>query len=180
MDSKTFQIAQNYALSLFEISLERKDAESFQDKLNLVAIELINNTMLQSFARTPHISIKEKFKALKNAFEKSQIDALIQHFILTLIQNRRFYLLPAILVCFKKIKNLHSRTCKITATSANQLEESVKILLENSLARVLQKPIAIKFKEDRSLIGGLIIEFDKYVIDASIKGKIDKILTISC
>jgi F-type H+-transporting ATPase subunit delta len=179
MDSKTFQIAQNYALSLFEISLKNKNAESFHDRLKFVALELINNTTFQSFARTPHISIKEKFIALRSAFETSNIDTLLQQFILALIQNRRFYLLPAILVCFKKLKKLHSDTCKVTAISANQLEESVRISLKNSLTQILKKPIAIRFKEDKSLIGGLVVEFDKYVIDASIKSKIDKILTIS-
>jgi F-type H+-transporting ATPase subunit delta len=179
MDSKTFQIAQNYAMSLFETCLEKHEIESFHDQLNFVALELINSKTFQSFARTPHIPVKEKLKALNNALENSNANILIQKFVLSLIQNRRFYLLPAILICFKKIKNLHTTTCKVTAISANRLEESLKNSLTSALTCILKKPLEIKFKEDKSLIGGLVIEFDKYVIDTSIKNKIDRIFSIS-
>jgi F-type H+-transporting ATPase subunit delta len=178
MESKTFQIAQSYAKSLFEASLEEGQYNKVQDQLFNVATELLENETFQSFAKTPHIPVMQKLETLERVLAKTRLNKLLRNFILSLIGNGRFDLMPAILVCFRKIQYVHEGVCKVTTSSVEPLSDEVKSLLGNVLKNSLKKPIEIKCILDKSLIGGLKIEFDKYIIDSSIQNKISRIKAV--
>ncbi len=182
MDSKTFQIAHNYALSLFTVSLEQEQMDLVYRELQTSAPELLKNRTFQAFVKAPHIPSKTKIQALRNAFKQNthsfSLSVATQNFLLLLVKNNRFYLLPAILTCLKKIRDLNESVCKITATSADLMSNVMQKLLTTKLEKALQKPIKITFKRDKSLLGGISVKFDKYVIDASVKNKIDKIQSL--
>ena len=64
-------------------------------------------------------------------------------------------------------------TAKVT--SATELTEEEKNALYEKLKKMSQKEIVIDYHLDKDILGGMIIEMDGKVIDASVKSRLKEV-----
>lgn len=67
----------------------------------------------------------------------------------------------------------HSLT--INVVSAFPIEENEERMIRNKLEALTGKKVDLVCEADSSLLGGIIIKFDKYEIDGSLKSKLNEI-----
>jgi len=169
------RIASRYAKTLIDLSMQ-------QNKLDRVLedVESFNKVTDESrdfynFLKTPIIHKDKKQSIIKKLFGDSY-DDLTMKFLLLLISKQREKYLPEVanefLIQYKLLK--HITTVKIT--SAVKLSDSSLKKIEEKLRSGELEGEKIEFETtvDPSLIGGVIIEFNDRVYDASISHRLKK------
>lgn len=104
----------------------------------------------------------------------------IKNFIHILVENGRLALAPAIFETFEAYKAERDEIKDALITSAFPIEDSSNQLktLTDQLEQRFSCKIKPTVKVDESLIGGVIIEIGDEVIDASIRGKLEKMAVV--
>jgi F-type H+-transporting ATPase subunit delta len=63
----------------------------------------------------------------------------------------------------------------VVVTSARKLDEGERKSLEDKAAQITGSAISAKFREDPSLIGGVIIKVGSTVYDDSVRGRLTRL-----
>jgi F-type H+-transporting ATPase subunit delta len=165
--------SKRYSQSLFEAAID-------EDKLDLTFEELAglkrvieDNQAFFKVLEYPFITLNEKLKTVNEVFCKS-FDAIICNFLKVLIEKDRINILSEILRDFEELYYDHKRLLKVQVTTAFELEEDYKERLIVKLKEVFKQDVVIEVSTDPSIVGGLYIRAKDKIIDATVKGKLDK------
>jgi F-type H+-transporting ATPase subunit delta len=81
----------------------------------------------------------------------------------------------AILGALHKLVRLDQQRRKVTVESATDLDLSMRQRVVDGLARQYGAELAVDYRKNPSLIGGLRIRVGDDVLDASVKGRLDRL-----
>lgn len=169
------RIASRYAKTLIDLSIEQnkldrilKDVESF----NLMTDE---SRDFYNFLKTPIIHKDKKQEIIKLLFEKSY-DDLTMKFLLLLIAKHREMYLPEVADEFILQYKLLKHITVVRITSAVELSKEALKKIEEKLIKgdLAGEKVEFETKVDPTLIGGIIVEFNDRVYDASVSHRLDK------
>ena len=165
--------SKRYSQSLFEAALE-------QNKLDLVFEELAglkkvigDNQAFFKVLEYPFITLNEKNTIITEVFSKS-FDVIICDFLKVLIEKDRVYILNEILEDFEELYYDYKKVLKVQVTTAFELEEDYKEKLILKLKEVFELDIVMEVSIDPTIVGGLFIRAKDKIIDATVKGKLDR------
>ncbi|HYE09513.1 MAG TPA: ATP synthase F1 subunit delta [Patescibacteria group bacterium] len=165
--------SKRYSQSLFEAATD-------QDKLDLTFEELAglkrvieDNQAFFKVLEYPFITFNEKIKTVNEVFSKS-FDTIICDFLKVLIEKDRVNMLNEIIRDFEELYYDYKRLLKVQVKTAFELDEDYKVRLIDKLKEVFKQEVVIEVSTDPSIVGGLYIRAKDKVIDATIKGKLDK------
>ncbi|AFA40867.1 ATP synthase delta chain [Wigglesworthia glossinidia endosymbiont of Glossina morsitans morsitans (Yale colony)] len=168
-ENKTF-VSHPYAEAAFKFSSEINKTEKWLYMLTESCTAL---------KFTPHILSNIYFFKLnkKNFFNNlsGKIDVYFENFLKIIAYNDRLIILPNILKKFIEIKNISENieiVQIITKFKLNQkLLEDIKFLISNKI----KKKIKVQLKIEKSLLGGIVIKSKNFIIDSSIKNRLNKL-----
>ena len=83
--------------------------------------------------------------------------------------------LPAIEKLYVQQLALQENVLNVTVTSAYQLQDEEQLRLQEALKQRFQSGVNVEFTEDSDLIGGAVIRAGTWVMDGSIKQKLNKL-----
>lgn len=119
------------------------------------------------------INIEILYQNLNNSLMQ-QLNSIAMHgspvsrMILDLFKKKQLHILPSII---KEIQNLTSRNNNIAIETTHEITAAEKAIISKTL-----NTTNIQFIINKNLIGGTVIKLnDKYVIDMSLKTKLNKI-----
>lgn len=168
------RIASRYAKSLIELSQEQGKLERTLEDVKSFK-KATKNRDFYLLLKSPVVSTSKKH-AIMDALFKDKYDELTNSFLRILVTKGREEFLPEIadefIDQYKKLK--HISTVKVrTATPLSQatLDEILKKLKSSDATDTEVELIAVV---DPNLIGGLVLEFEDKIYDASIAHKLDK------
>ena len=113
-----------------------------------------------------YILAKAVYSTLNNTDDKEKV---VSSFIIYLEKHSLLTLIPNIL---EELENIHLEEKDIIKTEILSSEELNKEELDNIsrlLKNKLNKDINIKTKQDKNLLGGLVIKYKDKIIDLSLK-----------
>jgi F-type H+-transporting ATPase subunit delta len=103
----------------------------------------------------------------------AQAKPVISKVAAKIIANRDTRKLSAIISKFVKIWNSARGEAEVEVISARQLDSSTISLLKNYIKKItLAKELNIKQREDKQLIGGVVIKYGDKVLDGSLKNRV--------
>jgi len=113
--------------------------------------------------------------------KEKQLDLYIKNFVKILAKNGDLKHALEILKHFTNIYNQQNNTIEIKVTTKTKLPEEVKDKLINELKKLENfkdyKNFELIEKTNKDLIGGIKLEFEDQVIDASLKARISQLKT---
>ena len=163
-----------YAEALFLLACETKNEDEILGALDLLKDVLNENTEYIDFLSTPSIPLGERLDAISEAFEKTMPEYVVS-FIKLLCEKGH---IDSIFECIGEYKELYDNSKKVMTakvTSATELTEEEKNALYEKLKKISQKEIVIDYHLDKDILGGMIIEMDGKVIDASVKSRLKEV-----
>ena len=95
--------------------------------------------------------------------------------LLFLIDKRRFFYVDRILKEFIETCSKKRGEIKAELISAKELSENDIENVKKDLSNSFNSKIRLSYKNDKSLVGGLILQVGSTMIDTSIKNKLQKI-----
>lgn len=168
-----FRVASRYAKSLLDLAKEKNIINDIYNDILLFNNTLSQNNQLVSLFKSPVINGNKKFAVVKSIFG-SKLNALTIAFIEIIIRKRREMFLPAVAEAFiaqyKDLNNIVNASLKTAVAINDNLTAEVRNFIEKQSG----KKIDLTIKVEPNLIGGMVIQIEDKLYDASIAGKLKK------
>ncbi len=172
MKKQISTIAKTYADGIIEYSAgDISKAERILYNLKNIQLSLNSSEELHDLLKNPAIDFSKKIEIINEIF-KSELDEHEKNILKMLIEKQRFNefenIVEALKVQIQKIKGEK----EIFITSAIALDDDEKLRIISKLETKFQSKVLPIWKEDKEILGGLVIQTDDDIIDMSLLNKI--------
>ncbi|GHB71528.1 ATP synthase subunit delta [Psychrosphaera saromensis] len=173
--SELTTVARPYAKAAFDFAVESGAVTQWHEMLNFAAEVAINDDIIAYLAgsHSPEVTSDLFVKVCGE-----QLNEQGQNFIKVLAENGRLVALPAVAVLFEEQKALYENEIEVDVTSATEISEAHLTTLVASLEKRLARKIKLNCNIDSSVVGGLLIRSGDTVIDATIRGKLERLSNV--
>ena len=171
----SFSVKNSYSQALFELSTEENSIIEVESQV-LSILELINKSSdFNDLIKDPTNKIEDQLKVIDAISNQFKFNQLLKKFLSFIISKRRFFYIEKILKDFISICSGSRGEIQAELTAAKNLDENEINKIKDDLASNYGSNIKLNYKNDPSLIGGLIIKVGSTMIDTSIKNKLKQI-----
>lgn len=169
-----YRVAGRYAKSLLDLSREQNSVEAVLADMRSFSSVLATNSELAHLLNSPIIHGDKKFTVLKQIFEKSFQKVTISFFDI-IIRKKREKFLQAVADGFIEQYNKLNNVATATVKSAIPLSEAALAEVKKHIEAQTGKAITLTAKVDEKLIGGIVVQVEDKLYDASVSGKLGKL-----
>ena len=171
-------LAERYAAALFELADERKALDTVASDLTGLRRLIDDSADLRRMIRSPALQRDEQTRAIGAIGERAGANPLTRNFLGLLARNRRLFALPEMIQGFLRI--LAERRGEVTAqvSAAQELSATQRQALDERLRKAVGGKVAINFRVDPNLLGGLIVKVGSRMVDASLKSKLARLALV--
>jgi F-type H+-transporting ATPase subunit delta len=166
-------IARPYAKAAFESARSRKTFDRWSTVL-ATASSAVQDKRVARLLSSPRVT-SEQLSDLIAEIVGNGLDEHSRNFLATLAGNRRLALLPEIASMFEALRAEAENTADVQVISAVQLNDAQKQRLAAALKQRLKREVRLHVEVDESLIGGAIVRAGDFVIDGSLKARLDRL-----
>jgi len=163
-----------YAQSLLELSEESHQTDSIGEDLTSVADAVKNDAGLKLFTIDPSISIGQKATLIKKAFD-GKLSPLLVNFLGVLNAKGRLNILTDVTDAFHHLVDEKRGVVEVDVTVAQELSQDQLQQVQQKVSQALGKNAIVTQKIDESIIGGLMLQVQDKLIDASVKYQLEAI-----
>lgn len=165
------KIANVYANSLFELSLEEKIDKQIKEEISEISNVFNRESELVKVLDAPMISKEEKEAVLDSLFA-GKVNKYLLNFFKVMTDRKVAMYIDEALEQYVDIYNKHYNIEKVIATTAIEMSEELKSKLIDKLQKVTGKTILLQNQVDKNMLGGVILKFNDAQLDDSIAMKL--------
>jgi F-type H+-transporting ATPase subunit delta len=167
------RVVGRYAKALLDLSKEQNNVEQVHSNMIQFTKVLNENHMLRAILKNPIVTYDKKIAVL-NAIFSTNFEPITIKFFELMLRKSRGQFLPATALAFVDQYNELNNIAKATVRTAVQLTDEAAKMVEQMVAKSLNKTIHLDQQLDPSLIGGVWLKMGDRLYDGSIKGKLQK------
>lgn len=171
---KKSQNAQIYARAMFELAKEQQKMEQVLSELKLFLRLQEEEPRLKTFLKLPFFTDDVKFQFMDN-LSRLKISDMTIKFIKILFSKNYLDMFPKIVSIYEEMTDQEMQRKRVLVISSIPLEPSYVKQLAQLLELYLKQKAVIQNIVQPEIIGGIILQLEDVCIDASIKGKLDKL-----
>ncbi len=173
--AENITIARPYAKACFATALSQGALPEWQSFLDALAL-IVTDKEAAKLIDSPKLTQDQKVSFLVAVAEKlaggfAKGGALLK----LLAERKRLLLLPSIAVLFSEQRAEYEKVIAVEIATASSMDESLKQRFTDALVSRLGRRINLDVREDPTLIGGAVIRAGDWVLDGSIRGKIQRL-----
>jgi F-type H+-transporting ATPase subunit delta len=165
-------IARPYAKAAFESARQHNALERWSTVL-ATASSVVQDERVARLLSSPRVKPEDLSGLIGDIAGDS--DEQTRNFLATLASNRRLALLPEIASMYEALRADAENTADVQVISAVSLSEVQQQRLATALKKRLQRDVRLHCEVDASLIGGAIVRAGDFVIDGSLKARLDRL-----
>jgi F-type H+-transporting ATPase subunit delta len=162
-----------YARALFDAAKERDRLARVRDDLGDFIAAVREVPELRTLLRDPVLDPKEKAAALDSIL--GGVDELVRNFLLLVAEKNRTAQIEEIAREFDRLVAAEERRLEVELTTAFELSDheakSIVAQIEKASGREVDATRAV----DPDLIGGLILQAGSMRVDASVRGRLNRL-----
>jgi len=166
-------IARPYAKAAFESARQHHALERWS-KVLATASSVVQDERVAGLLSSPRVT-PEQLSGLIADIVGGDLDEQTRNFLATLAGNRRLVLLPEIASMYEGLRAEAENTADVQVISAVELSEAQQQRLAQALKKRLKREVRLHVAVDASLIGGAIVRAGDFVIDGSLKARLDRL-----
>jgi F-type H+-transporting ATPase subunit delta len=169
-------VASTYARAFADVVLSAKlDAQRATGELRRIAGLLVESSDLRQVWENPAIPADQKRRLLDAIAHRDGIEKPVRNLVAVLIDHRRVKYLDAVIQQLEKELDARLGFAEAEITSVRELGDAEKRSLEAQVAKLTGKKVRAKFRQDASLLGGVIVRIGSTIYDGSVKGQLQSI-----
>ena len=168
-------VAERYANALFELARETGALPAVEKDLEAFAALIAESTDLKRLVRSPVFSADEQARAVTAILDRAGIGGLVANLVKVTAANRRLFIVPDLIVAFKRLAAKERGEVAAEVTSAELLSDRHVADLKAALKASLGKDVTLVANVDPSLIGGLIVKVGSRMVDGSLRTKLNSL-----
>jgi F-type H+-transporting ATPase subunit delta len=168
------RVSLRYASAVYEAAKNANSVSTVETDLATIENLLATNGDFRAFILSPNRSREEKLELVDKVFG-DRVTALTLRLIKLMLEKRREEELPTIKRDFSSLKRAGEGILHVQIISAVELTAAEqKAIIEKAGAK-LGKQLEADFIIDATLIGGVKLAYDDFVIDGSVRGSLDRL-----
>jgi F-type H+-transporting ATPase subunit delta len=171
----TAVLARRYAQALYELADEQKQLDAVAADLRMLRNLHRDSAEFRYVATQPRLTRAQLVKSMQQVATTANLNKLTGNFLSLVAQNRRLSHIGAIIETF--LAELASRRGEYTAdvSTAQALSPAQEEQLAVKLRELAGGKVHLSVREDKSLIGGIMVKMGSRLIDASVKTKLQRL-----
>lgn len=173
---KAIVLARRYAKALFELAVEKKHLETIAKEVAVFEGMIEDNTKLKYFFHSPEAGKAGKRALVEKNFQ-DRFSALFIHFIFILLEKGRQNIFNEIAVEFNRFCDKHYNKIRASTVTAVPLHSNQLNRLKKNLNQQYRATFDIENYVDPEILGGMILNVEGKVIDASLRNQLEKMKT---
>ncbi len=173
--SEIATLARPYAVAAYKRAKETASTAKWSDTLAFLS-QVMQDPQVAQAAANPKAK-KDQFTKAFLDLCKGQLDADSENFVRLLVVNHRLGLIRSIAEQFEQYRAEEEGYLDVEVCSAYPLEDGERDKLTAVLQTTLGKQPRLHVRVDESLIGGVLIKAGDRVIDASVRGQVQRLAT---
>jgi F-type H+-transporting ATPase subunit delta len=168
-------LARPYARAAFEHALNGNQLAAWGTFLS-GAKAAVSDERVSRLIGHPHVKAAD-LVALIAEVSGASADEAAKNFLQLLASNGRVDLLPEIADQFELLRAEKENTVDVELVSAVALSAEQQQKFQAALAKRLQRSVRLHLAIDPSLLGGAVVRAGDFVIDGSLKGRVERLGT---
>lgn len=164
-------IARPYAEALFQVA-RKGDLKVWGQQLDALT-QVAANDDVRQFAAHPKATAEQVYDLIVTA-SKQKLEAGLQNFLRTVIDNGRVAALPEIGAQFHTLVNASSGVSDATIYSAFPIEPAQLVDVVATLEKRFGRKLSASVTLEPELIGGIRVVVGDEVLDTSVKARLDR------
>ena len=168
------KLARRYAKAFFEFSQERDSVEDVIKDIRLIQSVLSENKEFKTIICSPIIRVDKKNGILNEIFQ-TRVHAITLQYLTLILRKGRECELDIICDEYDQLYKKFKRIATLTIQSADTLDRNMVETIRQKVKDYLDMEIEIIEQLNPCLIGGVRLNFNDYLFDASIQGHIDRL-----
>jgi F-type H+-transporting ATPase subunit delta len=167
------KISRRYAKALF--SLGEGDGQYVQYGKNLEEFALFckENDEFFRVISSRLFPVEDREKILEDILKKSNLTEMVSNFLKLLIDKSRIGAISEISEYYSKLTDEISNITRAEIFTAKPLQKDALSNLEKALSSLVSKEVKTEVKEDKALIGGLLVKIGDLVLDGSVRAQLE-------
>ncbi len=170
------KLVHNYTSALFDNALAGGLEDEIFKQISIVNHFVNGNLQIRYVILSPIVKRIDKCKIVELITEAFNIEPIVKQFLLILLRHSSMPILPNIVVLYQRLLNKSRNIKMLEVTFCKSMHSREKEWLIEYLETKFQQKIAASFKQNRSIIGGITIQYDSILMDYSLAGVLKKIM----
>jgi F-type H+-transporting ATPase subunit delta len=162
-----------YARALFDAALEDDRLEPVREQLGQVVAAEAEVPELRELLRNPQLDPQARKAALRDLLADSE--ELLRNFMLVLVDKGRTGQLEEIAREFERLVARHEGIVHAELTTAIELSDEEARTLLARIEESTGRKVEATRKVDPGLIGGIVLQIGSHRLDASVRGRIERL-----
>jgi F-type H+-transporting ATPase subunit delta len=162
-----------YARALFDAALEENRLEPVRDQVAQLAQAVTEVPELRELLRNPQLDPRAKVAALEDVLEGGE--EMVRNFVLLLADKGRAGIFEEIAREFERLIAEHEGVIHADLTTAVELSDEEAQELLTQIERASGRKVEATRSVDPSLIGGIVLQVGSHRLDASVRGRLERL-----
>lgn len=167
------KIARVYADALFGAAQDTDQLDEIHEQLGQFTDAMNESNDMRVFFFSPYFSSTEKREAISAAI--SGASAELVNFLELLAEKHRMPVIFRIRDTFDELWAEENRQLEVRLTSAVELDPEVINRVRAEIERQTDRKIELESSVDQGIIGGLVLQVGNMVVDASLRGRLERL-----
>ncbi len=171
--SDSSSIARPYAQAVFELAKETGRFEDWSNQLEMLS-EIAEHPDFNALVSDPRIT-REQVLSVVLEITGEHLDEQAQNFVKILSHYRRLSALPLIARQFESLRAEDEGVIEAELEAAYELDSEQQAQLIEALQQRMGRKVRLTSQINKDLIGGVVVRTGDWVIDGSIRARLDKL-----
>jgi F-type H+-transporting ATPase subunit delta len=168
--------AARYARAFADVVLDAKlNTSEVERQLEDFAATFAGSKDLRELLLNPSIPTQKRLSVLDAVNGRVGCGTQVRNFLAVLIKHERLSALGEILQEYRLEMNRRLSISDVDVVTARPLQDQERTELEQQVAELAGMKINATFREDKSLIGGVIVQIGSTIYDGSVRGRIARL-----
>lgn len=168
------QISKVYAMALLELAKEANSLEETEEELSSIVEVFFSDDTIRHYFLSPLVDPSEKERTADKSV-RGKASEIVANFIALVVRKNRFLYLQDILEDYRSGVDLIKNRSSLRVISKESLGNDVVERIKKSISSKFGRELRVTEQTDPHLIGGFKIYIDDFLIDASIRAKLNGI-----
>ena len=168
------QAARRYAKALLSLALEQGEGETIGKQLAQVA-QLFTDPELAKILTLPALPLRARQGIVQQVISQAAPHDTFVKFLRVLADNNRLRDLVDIDRAYRRLLDKVLGRVRAQIRSAAALSEEEAQIITDAFSRLTKKTVEASFAVDTELLGGIIVEVEGRVYDASLKTQLARL-----
>lgn len=165
--------ARRYAEAAFEVALRDDALDAWRDDLE-VAAEILARPDVEPVVDNPAIPEADRLRVVAALLE-SRVKPGTLRLVNLLVERGRASALPAVAEAYRRRLNIHRGVVIAVVTSAAPLTDAETSSIRRRVEEMADATVELRTEVDPALIGGLTVQVRDRLLDASIRGRLERL-----